>query len=133
MNRWVAVGISIASLCVATVCAAQQGWSPTVDTYGSSRAQYVNRDLAECRQLANQAAGGSAIGQGARGAVGGGLVGAAGGAAIGAALGNAGRGAAVGAAAGGIGRGVQRASQTDQAFQRAFSNCMRQRGHRVLN
>ncbi|MDX2170585.1 MAG: hypothetical protein SF182_26165 [Deltaproteobacteria bacterium] len=118
---------------MATTGAAQSNWSPTVDTYGSSRAQFVNRDMEECRQLAFQVSGGSAVGQGARGAVGGGLVGAAGGAAIGAALGNAGRGAAVGAAAGGVGRGVQRAAQTDQAFQRAFSNCMRQRGHRVLN
>ncbi|MFN8642615.1 MAG: glycine zipper family protein [Candidatus Binatia bacterium] len=108
-------------------------WQPTVDTYGSSRAQYVNRDMEECRRLAQSAQGGGAVQQGVRGAATGGLVGAAGGAAIGAALGNAGRGAAVGAAAGGIGRGVGQASQADQAFRRAFSNCMRQRGHRVIN
>ena len=113
--------------------AAHAQWQPTIDTYGSSRAQYVTRDMEQCRALAQGAQGGSAAQQGVRGAVTGGLVGAAGGAAIGAALGNAGRGAAVGAAAGGIGRGVGQASQSEQAFRRAFSNCMRQRGHRVLN
>ncbi len=107
-------------------------WTPTVDTYGSSRAQYVSRDLEQCRTLAEQA-GGDRIGQGARGAVSGGLVGAAGGAAIGAALGNAGRGAAVGGVAGGVGRGVRRSQQSEGAFRQAFTNCMRQRGHRVLN
>ena len=109
-----------------------RGWTPVVDTYGSSRAQYLGRDLEECRSLASQA-GGDSVGQGARGAVRGGLVGAAGGAAIGAALGNAGRGAAVGAAAGGVTRGVGAANQSDAQFRQAYTNCMRNRGHRVLN
>lgn len=132
MKRTLMASATVAVLCAASLCAAQSSWSPTVDTFGSSRAQYVNRDMEECRMLASQVGGGS-VGRGARGAVTGGLVGAAGGAAVGAALGNAGRGAAVGAAAGGIGRGVQQASQSEQEFRRAFSNCMRQRGHRVLN
>ena len=109
-----------------------RSWTPVIDTYGSSRAQYVDRDLRECRGLAQQA-GGDSTGQGVRGAMRGGLVGAAGGAAVGAALGNAGRGAAVGAAAGGITRGVGGASQSNSNFEQAFSNCMRQRGHAVLN
>ncbi|MFN8644548.1 MAG: hypothetical protein U0802_23890 [Candidatus Binatia bacterium] len=128
-TRWLVAGSSLVLLWSA-VAAAQ--WQPTVDTYGSSRAQYVNRDMEECRRLA-QGAGGNAARQGVTGAVTGGLVGAAGGAAVGAALGNAGRGAAVGAAAGGIGRGVGQASQSEQQFRRAFSNRMRQRGHRVIN
>jgi len=132
MKRSFVAAASMAFVCIGSLCAAQSNWSPTVDSFGSSRAQYVNRDMEECRMLASQV-GGSSVGRGARGAVTGGLVGAAGGAAIGAALGNAGRGAAVGAAAGGIGRGVQQASQSEQEFRRAFSNCMRQRGHRVLN
>ena len=88
----------LASTSLAVVLGATTGWArswePVIDTYGSSRAQYVDRDLRECRGLANQA-GGDSVGSGARGALRGGLVGAAGGAAIGAALGNAGRGAAV--------------------------------------
>lgn len=124
---------SAALLALLTAGAAwARGWTPVVDTYGSSRAQYLGRDLEECRVLA-QAAGGDAVGQGARGAVRGGLVGAAGGAAIGAALGNAGRGAAVGAAAGGVTRGVGSANQSEAQFRQAYTNCLRNRGHRVLN
>jgi len=112
-------------------CVSQTQWRPTVDTYGSSRAQFVSRDEQECRQLAMQRSG-STTGETARGAVGGGLLGAAAGAAIGAAAGNAGRGAAIGAAAGGVGGGAVRANQTNATFQRAFSQCMRNRGHNVL-
>jgi len=111
---------------------AQSGWTPTVDTFGNSRAQYLSRDQVECRSLAMQASG-STAGSAARGAIRGGAVGAAGGAAMGAVLGNAGRGAALGAAAGGIGRGAQQASASEAQFQRAFSNCLRSRGHNVLN
>jgi hypothetical protein len=131
MKRLLLASIGLAVMLGATTGWARS-WEPVIDTYGSSRAQYVDRDLRECRGLANQA-GGDSVGSGARGALRGGLVGAAGGAAIGAALGNAGRGAAVGAAAGGISRGVGGASQSTSQFQQAFSNCMRQRGHRVLN
>jgi outer membrane lipoprotein SlyB len=112
-------------------CVSQSQWTPTVDTYGSSRAQFVTRDQQECRELAMQVSG-SSTGQAARGAVGGGLLGAAAGAAIGAAAGSAGRGAAIGAAAGGIGGGAVRGVQSNQAFQNAFNQCMRNRGHTVL-
>ena len=106
-------------LCIAMCPAAVQAqWSPTVDTYGSSRAQFVTRDEQECRQIANQVAG-STSGNVARGAVGGGLLGAA-------------AGAAIGAAAGGIGTGTVRGVQTNQNFQRAFTDCMRNRGHNVI-
>jgi len=130
MKRSWTASIGLALLCGG--CATQQPWRPTVDTYGSSRAQFVSRDMEECRNLAFQVSG-SAPHQAARGAVTGGLVGAGAGAAIGAAFGNAGRGAAVGAAAGGIGRGAQQASRAESSFQNAYVNCMRQRGHNVLN
>lgn len=123
---------SAALMLLVAGCVTQQPWTPTVDTFGSSRSQYVSRDLEECRRLAHQVSG-DATTEAARGAVTGGLVGAAGGAAIGAALGNAGRGAAVGAAAGGIGLGASRAAQSDAAFRRAYVNCMRQRGHTVID
>jgi len=113
-------------------CAAQSGWTPTVDTFGSDRAQYLARDQVECRELARQAAG-STGGSAVRGAVTGGAVGAAGGAAVGAIMGNAGRGAALGAAVGGIGRGAQQAGASDAQFQQAFRNCLRNRGHNVIN
>ena len=133
MKRLLMAGICLTATLAAASGWAQRGggWTPTVDTYGSSRAQYVSRDLEQCRNLANQASGDS-VGQGARGAVRGGLVGAAGGAALGAALGNAGRGAAVGAVAGGVTRGVSSSNQSDAAFRQAYVNCMRQRGHTVI-
>jgi uncharacterized protein YcfJ len=121
-------------LCVVTLsgCVSQSQWSPTVDTFGSSRAQYVNSDTQECRSLANQSSGNTTQ-NAARGAVGGGLLGAASGAALGAAFGgNAGRGAAIGAATAGIGTGVTRGAQTNAQFQRVFNQCMQNRGHAVL-
>jgi hypothetical protein len=114
-----------------TGCVTQQPWTPTVDTFGSGRNEFLYRDTEQCRQLALQVSG-STPNEAVRGAVTGGLVGAAGGAALGAALGNAGRGAAIGAAAGGVGMGAVRASQSEAAFKRAFSNCMRNRGHNVV-
>ncbi len=61
----------ILGLCAATLsaCVSQTQWTPTVDTYGSSRAQFVTRDQQECRQLAMQASG-STAGQTAQGAIG---------------------------------------------------------------
>jgi hypothetical protein len=126
------VSILVLPVLAAAGCAAQNTWSPTVDTFGSSRAQYTSRDMEECRAMARQASG-PAGGEAARGALTGGAVGAAGGAAMGAILGNAGKGAALGAVVGGIGRGAQLASASEANFQRAFSNCMRSRGHNVLN
>jgi outer membrane lipoprotein SlyB len=123
--------VLLAQFLLVPVCVAQS-WTPTVDTYGNSRAQYLSRDMGECRSMAQQASGGRGD-QALSGAVRGGAVGAAGGAAIGAALGNAGRGAAIGAVAGGVGRGTRQANVSDAAFQRAFSNCLRNRGHNVLN
>jgi hypothetical protein len=126
------VPIVLAQLLFGGAAAAQSNWTPTVDTFGSSRAQYLSRDQWECRELAMNTSG-SPGGSAVRGAVRGGAVGAAGGAAIGAALGNAGRGAAVGAAAGGISRGAGQANASEAQFRRAFSNCLRQRGHNVLD
>jgi len=113
-------------------CASQSGWSPTVDTYGDPRAQYISADQAECRQLALQGSGGTAQ-SAVTGTVVGGLLGAAAGAAIGAAAGNPGKGAAIGAAAGGIGGGTQQGLSSERDFQSVYRTCMRGRGHNVLN
>lgn len=66
------LAIATAALLVAS-CAAQP-WTPVVDTYRDSRAQYLSRDMEECRYLALQASG-LAPQQGVMGAVTGGLVG----------------------------------------------------------
>jgi outer membrane lipoprotein SlyB len=113
-------------------CATSQPWTPTVDNFGSSQSQYVHRDMHECRELAFQVSG-HTPNQAVRGAATGGLVGAVAGTAIGAAVGHTGRGAAIGATAGAVGAGATRARSTEQAFQQAYVNCMRQRGHRVVN
>jgi outer membrane lipoprotein SlyB len=132
------LGLS-AALVMLTGCAttSQTTWTPTVDTYGSSRAQYLTRDTEECRSLAMRASG-STSEQATQTAVSRGLVGAAAGAAVGAVVDRdnwrgARRGAAIGGVGGALSGGYGAAAQTDAAFQRAFNNCMRQRGHTVIN
>lgn len=112
-------------------CAAQRGWTPTVDTYNDRNAYRINQDMEECREIASQS--NSALKDTATGAAIGGLVGAAGGAAIGAIAGDPGKGAAIGAAAGGIGGAAHQGLQTDDRYKNAFRSCMRQRGHNVMN
>lgn len=115
-----------------SACASQTGWTPTVDTYNNPNAYRLSQDMTECRALASQASGGtvkeSAIGAGV-----GGLIGAAGGAAIGAIAGSPGTGAAIGGAAGGIGGGAKQGFEAEAEYKRAYSNCLRNRGHRVVN
>lgn len=123
------VGMALLTL---SACVSQSQWSPTVDTYGDGRAQYLAQDTEECRQLAIQASGSTGR-QAAEGGLVGGLLGAAAGAAIGAAAGSAGKGAAIGAATAGLGGGIARGFQTQSQFKRVFDQCMRNRGHTVLN
>lgn len=115
-----------------TACASMTEWTPTLDAYNDPNAARINQDLAECQQLASHASGGAAK-ETAVGAGVGGLIGAAGGAALGAAFGNAGTGAAIGAAAGGIGGASKQGFQSEEAYKRAYSSCLRQRGHKVIN
>ena len=113
-------------------CYSQGGWTPTVDSYNDPNAYRINQDMAECKDLASHASGGTAketlIGAGV-----GGLIGAAGGAALGAIAGSPGTGAAIGAAAGGIGGGAKQGFESEGQYKRAYSNCMRNRGHRIVN
>ncbi|UCE87570.1 MAG: hypothetical protein JSU66_07605 [Deltaproteobacteria bacterium] len=131
MFRRVAV-LFLGAAFLSTGCRTQSQWTPTVDRYGSSREQYLERDLEECRELALKSSG-HAPEEAARGAVAGGLIGAAVGVAIGAAFGSPGRGAAVGGAVGAAGRGTEKAEQSERQFKRAYINCMRNRGHRVID
>ena len=56
-------------------CYSQGGWTPTVDAYGDPNAQFINRDMGDCQQLATHASGGTAketaIGAGVGGLIGG--------------------------------------------------------------
>jgi len=113
-------------------CATKGGYKPTIDSYNDPNAGRIAQDLAECKQLAEQAAGDTAKETG-KGALVGGLLGAAAGAAIGAATGNAGTGAAVGAAAGGIGGGAKEGFGAEEQFKRSYQKCMRGRGHTVID
>ena len=136
MRRLLCLSAAVAILagCATT---SQTTWTPTVDTYGNSRAQYVSRDTEECRSLAMRASG-STSEQATQSAVSRGLVGAATGAAVGAVVNRdswrgARSGAAIGAAAGALSGGYGTAARTDAQFRRAFENCMRNRGHTVIN
>ncbi len=113
-------------------CVNQNTWTPSVDPYNDPNAARLGVDEAQCRQIAQQASGGS-LQQTGKGALVGGLLGAAAGAAIGAAAGDPGMGAAVGAAAGGLGGGAYQGTKSNQSFEQVFKNCLRGRGHNVLN
>jgi outer membrane lipoprotein SlyB len=112
-------------------CATYGGYTPTVDPYNDRNAYRIQQDEQECKDLARQA--GSLGTETAKGAVAGGLLGAAAGAAIGAVTGNPGKGAAYGAAAGGFGGATHQGLSADEQFKRAYINCMRNRGHNVIN
>ena len=112
-------------------CYSYGGWQPTVDTYNDPNAYRMNQDMAECKQLASQASGGTAK-ETAIGAGTGALIGAAGGAIVGAFAGSPGAGAAIGATAGGFGGGGYQGLSSEQKFKSAYNNCMSGRGHRVL-
>ena len=113
-------------------CVNQNTWTPTVDTYGDPNAWRLSQDEAQCRQLAISVSG-SSTKRTAEGAGIGALLGAAAGAAIGAAAHDPGIGAAIGAAAGGSAGGGYEAFESNSAFKRAYEQCLRQRGHEVLN
>jgi len=114
-----------------SACASQTGWTPTVDSYNDPNAYRINQDMAECKQLASQASGGTAK-ETAIGAGVGGLVGAAGGAVVGAFTGNPGAGAAIGAAAGGFGGAAKQGFTAEERYKNAYNNCMSGRKHNVV-
>lgn len=128
----VTLGIVFIGSVLVSGCYSQGGWTPTVDAYNDPNAYRINQDMAECKDLASHASGGTAK-EAAIGAGVGGLIGAAGGAALGAIVGNPGTGAAIGAAAGGIGGGAKQGMEGEGNYKRAYTNCMRGRGHRVVN
>lgn len=120
-----------ASLFVLSGCSTYGGYQPVVDTYNDPNAGRLQQDQAECKMLAKEA--GSTGTEALKGAAAGGLLGAAAGAALGAVTGNPGAGAAMGAAAGGIGGGAYKGVDADADYKRAYNNCLRNRGHKVIN
>ncbi|MDO9168255.1 MAG: glycine zipper family protein [Methylobacter sp.] len=112
-------------------CYSYGGWTPTVDASNDRNAYRINQDMAECKELASHASGGTAK-ETAIGAGVGGLIGAAGGAIVGAFTGSPGTGAAIGAAAGGFGGGAVKGLSSEDKFKNAYNNCMSGRGHNVV-
>jgi outer membrane lipoprotein SlyB len=115
-----------------TGCYSYGGYQPTVDTYNDQNANRLNQDTAECKQLAEQSAGGGTAKETAVGAGVGGLIGAAGGAVVGAFTGNPAAGAAIGAAAGGLGGAAKQGFTAEDRFRNAYNQCMSNRGHNVI-
>lgn len=141
MIKLLSKSIAISSLLL-TACAQQTGWTPTVDTYGDPNAHRLQQDMQECQQLALRSSGDTvqdaAIGTGV-----GAVAGAATGAAVGATTGaireegdageDAGTGAMVGGALGAAVGGVQQGYQSDSQYKKAYADCLRYRGHRVID
>ncbi len=131
MNK-LKISILLSGTFLLSGCYSAGGWTPTVDSYNDSNARFINQDMNDCQQLATQASGGTAK-ETAIGAGVGGLLGGAAGAAIGAFTGNPASGAAMGAAAGGFGGAVKQGFSAEEEYKRAYSSCMRNRGHKVVN
>ncbi|MGX2038713.1 YMGG-like glycine zipper-containing protein [Methylocaldum sp. MU1018] len=98
----------------------------------------ADRDIAECRSLA-EAAGASSrqtgAGSAAKSTVGGAAIGAATGAVGGAVVGSAGAGSAIGAASGaaaGLIRSMFGRSEPDPAYQTFVNRCLQERGYDVV-
>ena len=130
MKKLTTVGALISSILL-TACASQGGWTPTIDAYNDPNAYRINQDMAECKQLASKASGGTAS-ETAIGAGTGALVGAAGGALLGAIAGSPGTGAALGATVGGLGGGAYRGVGAEDKYKSSYNNCMSGRGHKVI-
>ncbi len=129
MTRLMAVGIAALWL---SGCASQGGWEPTIDTGRDAHKATLEQDLAECKELASKASGGTAT-EAAKGTGAGAVIGAAAGAVIGAVAGSPGHGAAVGSAIGGTSGGVHQGAAAEQEYKRSYSKCMQGRGHPVIN
>ena len=130
MNKLTTSSIFISCILLSG-CYSYGGYQPTVDAYNDPNAYRINQDMAECKQLASQASGGTAK-ETAIGAGTGALLGAAGGAIIGAFTGSPGTGAAIGAATGGFGGGAYKGLSSEDQYKNAYNNCMSGRGHRIV-
>src|SRR5437660_11092801 len=128
MTRLMAVGMVALWI---SGCASYGGWEPTVDTSRDMNRDALARDLAECKELASKASGGTAT-EAAKGTGAGAVIGAAAGAVIGAVIAHAGSGAALGGAIGGSGGGVHEGASAEPQYKRSYIKCLEGRGPRVI-
>src|SRR5438046_10664347 len=101
MTRLMAVGMVALWI---SGCASYGGWEPTVDASRDMSRDTLARDLAECKELASKASGGT-VTEAAKGTGAGAVIGAAAGAVIGAVSGSARSAGGPGPAVGGTGGG----------------------------
>ena len=113
-------------------CASYGNYTPAVDPYGDVRADRIDQDLYECRGLARQANEYSQD-ETAHRAITGGFWGALIGGLFGAAVGEPGAGLVVGTTVGAVSGGLQGEMNAEQRYVWAYRNCMRNRGHNVIN
>ena len=132
----------IVSAMFLTGCSVFSGWSPTVDVYKDRQRFWLNQNMEDCRQLASNASGSGATARDIFWGMGmGGLIGAAAGSAVGVIVGDpfgvgaavAGVGASLGAVYGGTAGTVYQGMNADSNYRSAYSNCMKHRGHAVIN
>src|SRR5206468_12667222 len=117
MTRLLVVGM--VAFCISG-CASYGGWEPTVDTRRDLHKDTLARDLAECKELASKASGGT-VTEAAKGTGAGAVIGAAAGAVIGAVSGSPGRGAALGSAIGGTRGGGQEGVSAARKYKHSHS------------
>ena len=60
MFKKLIIGIISSLTLVFSGCASQSAWTPNVDLYGDPRPERLTADVAECKQVALQASGGTA-------------------------------------------------------------------------
>ncbi|MFQ5803295.1 MAG: hypothetical protein ACE5JQ_10410 [Candidatus Methylomirabilales bacterium] len=123
---WVLLPVA---LLFAAGCASS--YRPPVDpTFTTDSARY-QKDLYECKQIAESYSDDVGKETG-KGALIGGAIGAAGGAAIGAAVGAPGAGAAIGATTGAATGAAVGGTSAKSKYEKTYDACMRNRGYKLL-
>ncbi|CAI2718499.1 glycine zipper domain-containing protein [Nitrospina watsonii] len=112
-------------------CASYGNYQPVIDPKADASPQTLQVDLKECRELAAQAA--ETVQEAGKGSVVGGAIGAFFGGLFGFITGNPVRGASTGAVIGGGVGGVKGGLSAEEKYKRVYRNCMRNRGHTVLD
>lgn len=127
-GRAIVTGLLVVTTGCAIPMSQMSSWQPLVDQQVSGDLFY--KDRYECQQLADQGAAQSQIGGDA---LAGALLGAALGAALGGVSGSAGAGAMYGSILGTAGGAGSGAGEATTSYRTIFRNCLRGRGHQVLN
>lgn len=111
-------------------CASYSNYQPVVDVSNNANNVNLQKDMVECRQLAEQASNNP---DATRNIIGSTILGAG----LGSLAGLAFSAPAQGAIIGGVGSvgisGAREAINSDNQFKQAYINCLRSRGHNVIN